>query len=188
MSIKKIEIPKVYALLLIDIQNDFCPNGKLPITNGDKIIPNINNWIKKTKNKKCKIYASRDWHPQNHLSFKSQGGIWPDHCIQDTVGARFHKDLKLPKDTIKIAKGTRFDQEQYSAFDHTGLAHNIKKYKIKTVIIGGLAEDVCVYHTACDAIRTGFETYIIEKGTLPVTINEGKAARIKLEKLGVRYI
>ena len=108
--------------------------------------------------------------------------------VQDTVGARFHKDLKLPKDTIKIAKGTRFDQEQYSAFDHTGLAHNIKKYEIKTVIIGGLAEDVCVYHTACDAIKNGFETYIIEEGTLPVTKNGGRAARKKLEKIGVLYI
>ncbi len=87
------------ALLLVDVQVDFCPGGALPISGGDAIVPILNHWIGEALRKGIPVYASRDWHPLRHLSFKEQGGLWPVHCLQDSEGARFHPDLGLPRRT-----------------------------------------------------------------------------------------
>ncbi|MBW2312004.1 MAG: isochorismatase family protein, partial [Deltaproteobacteria bacterium] len=115
------------GLLLVDIQNDFCPGGALPIEEGDEIVPVLSKWIKAGQAKGIPIYASRDWHPLQHMSFEGHGGKWPPHCIQDTNGAAFHPELKLPDNTVKITKGVRFDQDQNSAFDQTGLAEQLTR-------------------------------------------------------------
>src|SRR5436853_5435959 len=97
------------ALIIVDVQNDFCPGGALPIAGGDEVVPVLNRWIEAAVMEHVPVYASRDWHPADHISFHQQGGPWPPHCIQDSEGARFHPELQLPNSVIKITKGVRFD-------------------------------------------------------------------------------
>ncbi|MGM0507227.1 MAG: isochorismatase family protein, partial [Bacteroidota bacterium] len=137
MSTQTPDIHSTDALLLVDVQNDFCPGGALPIPDGDAVVPVLNQWIQKAKKENIPVYASRDWHPRNHLSFKKRGGDWPPHCIQDENGAAFHADLNLPEDAIIVTKGVRFDQDQYSALDQTGLADELRRRGIQRLFIGG---------------------------------------------------
>lgn len=176
------------ALLLVDVQVDFCPQGALPIDEGDQVVPVLNTWINAFTQNQLPVYASRDWHPMTHMSFKPQGGLWPPHCIQDTPGAGFHPDLGLPADTVKITKGVRFDQDQNSAFDQTGLAIHLRQREIKRLWVGGLALDVCVLATVLDGIKAGFDVHLIEKGTRPVTVQGGREALEKMTAAGVMVI
>jgi len=176
------------ALLIIDVQKDFCSGGALPVKNGERVIPILNRWIARAVAKGVPIYASRDWHPVGHISFQSRGGIWPPHCIQDSDGARFHPDLQLPDSAIEVTKGTRFDREQNSAFDETGLAEELRQKGIQHLLVGGLAEEVCVLATILDGRREGFEITLIADGTRPVTPQEGQKARKKMSESGVRFV
>ena len=109
------------ALLVVDVQNDFTPGGALGVPDGDAVIPVLNEWIAAAREANVPIYASRDWHPADHVSFESRGGPWPAHCVQDTPGAQFHSDLDLKEDVIVLSKGDHPDLEAYSAFDQTEL-------------------------------------------------------------------
>ena len=173
------------ALLIVDVQKDFCPGGALPVEGGDKIVPFINRWIATAVAKGVPVYASRDWHPMGHLSFKEGGGSWPPHCIQDSDGAKFNPDLTLPNSTIIVTKGVRFDQDQNSAFDQTGLAVQLRRDGIRRLWVAGLAEDVCVLATVLDACREGLEVVLIEKGTRPITSEGGEKARRQMQEAGV---
>ena len=113
------------------------------------------------------------------------GGSWPPHCIQDSEGASFHPDLRLPEGTLIVTKGTRFDKDQYSAFDETGLAKALRDRGIHRLWIGGLAQDVCVRCTALDAIQEGFETHLIPRGSQPLSLESGRAALQVMESAGV---
>ena len=104
------------GLLIVDVQKDFCPGGALPIAEGDRVVPILNRWLRAARERGIPVYASRDWHPRRHASFREQGGPWPPHCIQGSEGARFHPKLELPEDAVAIAKGVRLDHDQYSAF------------------------------------------------------------------------
>jgi nicotinamidase/pyrazinamidase len=157
------------ALIVVDVQRDFCPGGALAIERGDEVVPVLNRWIEAAVAAHVPIYASRDWHPHRHPSFADLGGAWPVHCLQDTEGAAFHPDLALPSSAIVVTKGTRFDRDQNSAFDGTGLAVELRRSGIRRLWIGGLAQDVCVRATVLDARRDGFETIVIADGTMPVT-------------------
>lgn len=172
------------ALIVVDVQNDFCPGGALPIENGDAVIPVLNRWIAAATRRNVPIYASRDWHPLEHISFKESGGPWPPHCIQDSAGARFHPDLKLPDSAVVVTKGVRFDQDQNSAFDQTGLGQHLRRKGIKRLWVGGLAEDVCVLATVLDARQEGFEVLVIQEATRPVSPQGGEAARRKMREAG----
>jgi nicotinamidase/pyrazinamidase len=174
------------ALIVVDVQPDFCPGGKLGIDDGDSVIPVLNDWIDAAQAEGVPIYASRDWHPAHHVSFEESGGPWPEHCVQDTPGAQFHPDLKLPDSTVKISKGVRLDKDQYSAFDDTGLADYLKDKGVERVWIGGLAEDVCVHATVLDACKAGFETHLIPDATRPVTPEGGEKARREMEEAGAK--
>ena len=173
------------ALLLVDVQNDFCPGGALPIADGDAVVPVLNRWTDAAARAGIPVYASRDWHPAGHPSFAPQGGPWPVHCLQDTAGAAFHPELALPPDTAIVTKGVRFDQDQYSAFDQTGLAVDLARRDVRRVWIGGLALDVCVRATALDATEAGLETHVIEAATRPVTEGGGRGALADLRAAGV---
>ncbi|MCM8792549.1 MAG: isochorismatase family protein, partial [Candidatus Omnitrophica bacterium] len=105
------------ALLIVDLQNDFCPGGRLAVPRGDKIVPIINKYIKLFSKNKLPIFASRDWHPKRTTHFKKFGGLWPVHCVQNTKGAQFHPKLRLPQETIIISKGMSPQKDSYSAFD-----------------------------------------------------------------------
>ncbi len=176
------------ALIIVDVQKDFCPGGALPIENGDKVVPILNRWIAAAVAKGVPIYASRDWHPLGHISFTGRGGPWPPHCIQDSDGARFHPDLKLPDSVIKVTKGVRFDQDQNSAFDQTGLAKQLRKDGIQRLVVGGLAQDVCVLATVLDARKEGFEVVLISDATRPVTVQGGEEARRKMRESGAQFV
>lgn len=174
------------ALIIVDVQKDFCPGGALPIKDGDKIVPILNRWIETAMAKGVPVYISRDWHPINHLSFKQRGGPWPPHCIQDSDGARFHPDLRVPESAIKVTKGVRFDQDQNSVFDQTGLAEQLRYDGVRRLFVGGLAEDVCVLATVLDGCQEGFEVVLISDATRPVTIQGGEEARRRMQAAGAR--
>ena len=176
------------ALLIIDVQIDFCPGGSLPIEEGDQVVPVLNEWIEAARVKEIPVYASRDWHPNKHPSFKENGGAWPVHCLQDSLGAGFHPDLRLPEETVLISKGVRFDQDQNSAFDQTGLAVQLRKAGIRRLYVGGLAEDVCVVSTVLDACHEGFETVLIRDATRSITQEGGSVAREAMRVAGARFI
>ena len=175
-------------LLVIDVQKDFCPGGALAVEKGDEIIPVLNKWIKEALDSSIPVYASRDWHPRNSISFEEYGGPWPPHCIQDSDGASFHPDLELPDSVIKVTKGVRFDKDQNSAFDETGLAVHLRKEGFRRLWIGGLAEDVCVLATSLDGRREKFDVLIIKDATRPVTQREGEKARKKMLEAGIQII
>jgi nicotinamidase/pyrazinamidase len=173
------------ALMVVDVQNDFCSGGALAVEQGERIIPEINRWIDKSTDGDIPVFASRDWHPRHHISFLSEGGPWPPHCIHDTAGARFHSALTLPSHTIVVTKGVRFDQDQYSAFDQTGLEACMARLGIRRLFIAGLALDVCVLATALDGRRHGMEVVLITKATKPVFTDRGGPAIAKMQRAGV---
>jgi len=175
------------ALIVVDVQIDFCPGAALPIEHGDAVIPVLNRWIDAATAARVPIFASRDWHPRHHLSFVESGGEWPVHCVQDTPGARFHPQLELPDSTIVVTKGVRFDRDQYSAFDQTGLATELRKQGVRRVWVGGLAQDVCVRATVLDARREGFDTIVIADATCPVTGAGGERANEEMRQAGARF-
>jgi nicotinamidase/pyrazinamidase len=175
------------ALIVVDVQVDFCPGGALPIDRGDEVVPVLNRWVAAAAQAQIPIYASRDWHPRHHLSFKESGGEWPSHCVQDSPGARFHPELKLPASASVVTKGVRFDRDQYSAFDETGLATALRKQGVQRVWIGGLAQDVCVRATVLDARREGFDAVVIADATRPVTPSGGERANEEMRRAGARF-
>lgn len=158
------------ALLVIDVQPDFCPGGALPVPDGDAVIDPLNKWIAAFEERRLPIVASRDWHPREHPSFVERGGPWPAHCVQDTPGARFHPRLHLPVDTVRVCKGTRLDRDQYSAFDETGLGDYLRERGVKRLWVGGLAEDVCVRASVLDALKLGLDVHVIADATRPVDV------------------
>ena len=174
---QKIEIKNSDALLITDIQLDFLPGGALPILKGDEIIPVLNDYIMRFKDSKAHILASRDWHPVNHVSFRTQGGPWPPHCIQETLGAKFSPDLKLPSHTMVISKATNPEHEAYSAFDGTSLAHELHAMGVKRLFVGGLATDYCVVNTIVDARNLGLETTALMDATLGINAEPGDVDR-----------
>lgn len=184
----KPQLEEADALLVVDVQNDFCPGGALPIAGGDLVVPVLNNWIAAARTASRPVIASRDWHPLRHPSFESEGGPWPRHCVQDTKGAGFRSDLALPADAVVVTKGTRFDKDQNSAFDETGLAALLTKLGIRRVFVGGLALDVCVRATALDAIAAGLTVMLIEDGTRAVDEAAGKAAFDELQAAGATLV
>ena len=175
------------ALVVVDVQLDFCPGGALAITRGDKVVPVLNRWIAAAVAAGVPIYAARDWHPLRHPSFVTVGGTWPPHCLQDTAGARFHPDLALPEFTVIVTKGVRFDRDQSSAFEQTGLDVELRARDITRLWIGGLAQDVCVRATVLDARRRGFEAVVIVDATFPVTPEGGERANDDMRRAGATF-
>jgi nicotinamidase/pyrazinamidase len=165
------------GLLIVDVQNDFCPGGALAVADGDAVVPVLNRWIEAARKAEVPVYASRDWHPPNHISFAEQGGPWPPHCVQDTAGAAFHPDLHLPDDAVVISKGQDPERDQYSAFDDTGLGQRLRDDGVQRVWVGGLAQDVCVRATVMEGAREGFHVHLIRPATRPVEAQAGDGDR-----------
>jgi len=170
------------ALLIVDVQNDFCPGGALGVPQGDKIIPVINKYIKIFSRKKLSIFATRDWHPPRTQHFKDFGGIWPVHCIQNTRGAAFHPKLKLPKDAILLYKGTDPLKDSYSAFqaqelNGTGFAHLLKLLKVNELYICGLATDYCVKSSVIDGLKHGFKVRLLLDAVKGVDLKAGDSQK-----------
>jgi nicotinamidase/pyrazinamidase len=172
------------ALLVVDLQNDFCPGGALGIHEGDRVIPILNKYIEAAQRQGIPVFASRDWHPANHISFKERGGPWPVHCVQNTPGAEFHPDVRLPVDVQIISKAHTPDLESYSAFGDTNLLSLLRADGIRRVWIGGLAQDYCVLQTSLDALRHGLEVVVIVDATRAVDVRDGKRALEQIRNAG----
>jgi len=179
------------ALLIVDVQNDFCPGGALSVPQGDEVVPVLNEWIRAATKSGARIVVSRDWHPPDHCSFQERGGPWPRHCVQQTRGAEFHPALQLPPQAQIVSKGTKANADDYSAFKGTGLAQELKRAEIARVWIGGLALDYCVRATVLDALAAGFQAHLIADATRAVklhgddeqrTLDELSAAGCAIEK------
>lgn len=165
------------ALIVVDVQNDFCPGGALAVPEGDQVVPVLNEYIQTFLGKKAPIYATRDWHPADHVSFREQGGIWPPHCVQGTKGADFHPSLTLPEEAVILSKGSDPKEEAYSGFQGTGLGARLKRQGIRRLFIGGLATDYCVKHTVLDALGEGFETVLLRDAAKGVEAKTGDTER-----------
>lgn len=169
------------ALLLIDVQNDFCPGGSLAVRAGDEIVPVLNRYIEHFRAAGRPIFASRDWHPEKTSHFQAWGGVWPPHCIQGTRGAAFHAALDLAGAHI-ISKGMDPSTDSYSAFQGTDehgrpLAALLRELGVSTVYVGGLATDYCVKASLLDASREQFATKLLLDGCRGVELQAGDAAR-----------
>lgn len=174
------------ALLIVDVQVDFCPGGALPAPQGATIVPALNRYIAQAVENRMPIYASRDWHPPITTHFKAYGGVWPPHCVQGTAGARFHPDLHLPPDAIAITKGDVPDREGYSAFDGTTpdgqrLADHLRARQIDTLYVGGIATDYCVKESVLDARQHGFTVRVLPDAITGIDVQPGDAERALAE-------
>jgi nicotinamidase/pyrazinamidase len=169
------------ALLIVDVQNDFCPGGALQIPNGDRVIEPINRAIRHFVAAGLPVLASRDWHPPNTRHFKPFGGIWPIHCVQGTEGAAFHPALRLPEGTVVLSKGINTELDGYSAFegitvDGSMLTELLRGLEVRKLYISGLATDYCVLCTTLEALRNGFKVTVLTDAVAGVDIVPGESA------------
>jgi nicotinamidase/pyrazinamidase len=161
------------ALIIVDVQNDFCPGGALAVPEGDQIVPIINKYIGKFVSKNALVVATRDWHPKNHVSFKEYGGLWPVHCVQNSWGAEFHPMLTLPKNAIIVSKAYEPNVEAYSGFQGTELDKMLKERRVKRLFVCGLATDYCVKATVLDGLKLGYEVYLLVDAIKGVNVRPG---------------
>jgi nicotinamidase/pyrazinamidase len=184
---------KNYALLIVDVQNDFCPDGKLAVPEGDAIVPTLNKYISIFSRNKWPVFASRDWHPKKTSHFKEFGGQWPEHCIQDSPGAKFHPLLQLPEDVIILSSGMDPNEDGYSAFqaiDSRGndFSHLLNSFSIKELFVGGLATDYCVKWSVLDALKFGFKVALLTDAIKGVDLKprDSEAAIEEMVNLGAK--
>jgi nicotinamidase/pyrazinamidase len=164
------------ALIVVDVQNDFCPGGTLAVPHGDEVIEPLNKLIDQFLERGAPVYKSRDWHPLKTRHFAQYGGTWPVHCVQNTEGAEFHPKLRDDPRITVISKGLD-DKDSYSAFDDTDLATRLHKQNVEEVVIGGLATDYCVKNTVLDALKHGFKVKAVENAMRPVDLQPGDGDR-----------
>jgi nicotinamidase/pyrazinamidase len=174
------------ALIVVDVQNDFCPGGALEVPQGDEVIPTINRLLKQS----WLSVATMDWHPAQHSSFEPHGGPWPPHCIQGTTGAELHPELDADSIQLTITKASHHDKDAYSGFDGTELANILREKGIVRVVVCGIATDYCVKATAHDALKEGFEVVVLEDAIRGVEVNPGDSLRAleELRKAGAQVI
>ena len=161
------------ALLVTDIQNDFCPGGALGVPGCDAIIPLVNEYVRLFARRGATVIATRDWHPPAHMSFAAQGGPWPVHCVQGSRGAQFHPGLSLLSGALIISKASDPNKEAYSSFEGTRLAERLRDLGITTVFVAGIATDYCVRNTVLDARRLGFQVVVLEDAITGIDASPG---------------
>lgn len=177
------------ALLIVDVQNDFLPGGALGVPDGDRVLVPINNTIAVFRARGLPIFASRDWHPANHCSFREQGGPWPPHCVADSPGAAFSSALNLPATATLLYKATRVDEEAYSVFGGTGFEGMLRRAGVRRIIVGGLATDYCVLATTRDACLLGFSVIVLTDAVCAVNVQpgDGERALAEMRRLGAQF-
>jgi nicotinamidase/pyrazinamidase len=181
------------ALLIVDVQNDFCPGGALGVPDGDRVVEPLSRVAERLSEAGVPVFASRDWHPAVTRHFREYGGTWPPHCVQGSRGADFHPGLRLPADTMVISKGIDPDRDSYSAFegvreDGATLASCLAALDVGHIYIGGLATDYCVRSSALDAVRAGLRVTVLTDCVAGVDLKPGDSA-LALEEMvraGVR--
>ena len=204
---QKLTIGERDALLVVDVQNDFCPGGALAVPDGDAVVPVINGLAGAFEH----VLITQDWHPAGHGSFASSHPgkapfetveasygtqvLWPDHCVQDTPGAAFHADLDLPRAELVLRKGFRKEIDSYSAFYEndrstpTGMTGYLRSRGFERLILTGLATDFCVYYSAVDAVREGFAAILVEDACRAIDLAGSlEAARRDMAEAGVVFV
>ncbi len=174
----KLKLTDRDALIVVDMQRDFMPGGALPVPEGDRIVPVLNSYITLFEERNLPVFLTRDWHPENHISFKGHGGIWPPHCVRGTEGAQFHPDLKIPADNkFVISKGTAQEFDAYSGFQGTVLADLLRERGVRRVFVGGVATDYCVKNTLLGAVNLGFQAFLLTDAIRGVDVRPGDVER-----------
>jgi nicotinamidase/pyrazinamidase len=174
------------ALIVVDVQNDFCPGGALPVPDGDHVVEPVNELAARIPF----VVATRDWHPLDHSSFVPQGGPWPVHCVHDTSGAALHTGVARERIDVVLDKGQTRDLEGYSGFEATELERLLREHDVDAVHVAGLALDYCVRATALDARRAGFNVIVHRDATRPVDVQPGDGERAveELRAAGVEVV
>lgn len=178
------------ALVVVDVQNDFLPGGALAVPGGNEVLSPLNRCIGLFSRNRLPVFATRDWHPKNHCSFKAQGGPWPEHCVVNTPGAAFSLQLELPPDARIISKPSVAERETYSGFGGTDFAARLHAERIQRLSIGGLATDYCVLNTVLAARDNGFEALLLIDAVRAVNVHaedENKAIE-RMKKSGAKII
>jgi nicotinamidase/pyrazinamidase len=186
--------PVADALIVVDVQRDFCPGGSLAVQDGDAVVPVLNQWVEAFSARRLPIAYTRDWHPPGHVSFAERGGPWPPHCVQNTDGARFHPDLTVQGAVFN--KGYAVDRDAYSGFEgihvDTGqsLAEWLRLQGARRLLVGGLATDYCVRATVLDALKEGFEVWVDPSACRAVNVqpDDGRRALAEMEAHGARLL
>ena len=176
----------VTAVLVVDVQRDFCPGGALAVPDGDQVVPVLNQILQAALARRFTVYATRDWHPHDSSHFLAGGGPWPVHCVAGSPGARFHPDLRLPEGTQVVNKGMTANSDGYSAFegcldDGTALADDLRRRGITHLVTGGLATDYCIRHSVLDAIRGGWRVTLVTDAIEAVELTPGDGERALAE-------
>jgi len=183
------------ALVLVDVQNDFCPGGALPVPDGDRVVPVVNRYAARFAAAGAPVFASRDWHPAKTKHFQAYGGDWPPHCVQGTAGAAFHPGLTVPAAAVVVSKGMDPEQDAYSAFqaeDPSGrpFASVLEERGVRRLYVGGLATDYCVKATVLDALRRGLEVLVLVDAVRAVDVKpgDGERAMAEMREAGARSV
>ncbi len=170
------------ALVIVDVQRDFCSGGSLAVPDGDRVVPVLNRYAERFAEKRAPIFASRDWHPARTRHFQAYGGAWPPHCVQGTSGAEFHPGLRLPPGTEIVSAGMDPDEDGYSCFqaetaDGMPFAAALGEHGVSRLFVGGLATDYCVKATVLDALKEGFEVVLLTDAVAAVDVTPGDGER-----------
>ncbi|MEK6325609.1 MAG: bifunctional nicotinamidase/pyrazinamidase [Acidobacteriota bacterium] len=179
------------ALILVDIQNDFCPGGALAVNEGDQVVPIANRLIPEFP----LVISTQDWHPANHISFKERGGPWPPHCVQGTRGAELHPDVRTDTIAHYFRKASSPGKDDYSEFEGKdaqgrSLDELLKSHGVDKLYVVGLATDYCVLETVLDGIKYGYEVYAVTDAMRAVNVNpdDGEKALQKMAQAGAHLV
>ncbi len=174
------------GLLIVDLQNDFCPGGSLAVAGGDEIVPTVNEYARHFGAAGLPIVVTRDWHPPRTRHFTTDGGPWPPHCVQGTHGAEFHPGFRMPEGTIVASKGMDPESDSYSGFeavspDGAAMVTLLRGLGVRRLFIGGLATDYCVHATTLSALDAGFAVRLLTDAIRGVEIQPGDTERAHAE-------
>lgn len=177
------------ALVVVDVQRDFLPGGRLAVAHGDRVIDPINRLLAHFAARGLAVFASRDWHPSEHCSFREQGGPWPVHCVAGSAGAAFAEGLRLPAQACVVSKATRPESDSYSAFGGTDLGQRLREAGVARLFVVGLATDYCVLHTVTDALAAGFAVVVVLDAVAAVDAQPGDGDRAiaRMRGLGASF-
>lgn len=175
------------ALIIVDVQNDFCPGGSLAVKDGNQVVEPLNEISEIARQRGIPVITTRDWHPEKTTHFASEGGLWPAHCVQGTEGAKFHSRLNL-EEAIVVSKGMGETEDAYSGFEARNeqgknLEDILKELSITRVYVGGLATDYCVKATALDAVQRGLKTVLLKDASRAVNVNPGDEEKALAEMI-----
>jgi len=181
------------ALIIVDLQNDFCSGGAVAVAEGDDVVAPVNALVESFRGTGDRIYATREWLPPGTKHFKENGGRWPVHCVEDTKGAGFHSGLRLPWDATIVTKGKDGGEDTYSAFlgktpDGRSLLAELRLRGVSHLVVGGLATDFSVKATVLDGLKNGFKVTVIKDAVRAVELEKGasEAALVEMRKAGAK--